>query len=327
MNWMIFCASNAPVRCVLGSGLPALVLSFSMRAGGAEGAAAVEPGPSEMPAHQESRPSEAASNAADAALSPAALEASVAEVPPEESAVPVAPAVASPPAEAALEARVLAAPPKAEPPAPAPVDPNLLPLTYHQKHIDAQLAFGPGWLTDSGVEPYSSSEGVPLLSLRLGGAPIAVGRFAFAVLASGTYGSVSGDVRGLRSSLEFGVLGVGLEARYHFHHLFYGFVRISPGAAFSQTSVLDGQTNFSGDGWAPIFGGHLGGAVRIAGPAEGTVRAPRVWLLLEAGYRYSGNYALTLRAPEDSLVNAAELSMPPFSLSGPDANVALALTF
>lgn len=241
----------------------------------------------------------------------------------DEPGVDPVPAVA--PAEGA---RVLApaATVAAQPP-PAPPDPNTLPFTYHEKHIDVQVAFGPGWLTDSGIEPFSSSEGVALLGMRLGGAPLSVGRFAFAILAEGTYGSVSGSVRGSRSSLELGLLGLGLEARYHFHHLFYGFVRLSPGAGFSQASVDDAGVPLSGDGWAPTFSGHLGLAARIAGPADGSVRAPRVWLLLEGGYRYSDSYALTLRAPEDSPLNAAELAVPPFSLVGPDASVAAMLTF
>lgn len=211
------------------------------------------------------------------------------------------------------------------PPEPLP-DPNTLPFTYHQIHFDLQLSFGPAFLTDAAADPFTSTKAFGLLGARLGVAPLSVGRFAFAALLEGSYGSLGGDARGTRTSLELGLLGVGLEARYHFHHQFYGYARLSPGAAFIQRSLMNPALPLHGGEWAFALGGHAGLALRLAGSADGRVREPRVWLFAEAGYRFTESRASTLRPGAGSAIDV-EFEAPGLSLSGPDLNIGIGLTF
>lgn len=281
----------------------------------AEGAAPEEPGPNET------TPGESADLSA---TSPAGAPAPAA---PEISAQPVdaAPLVAEPGAPRVLPADPYGAQ-AAEPPAEPLPDPNTLPFTYHQIHFDLQLSFGPAFLTDAATDPFSSTKTFALLGARLGVAPLRAGRFAFAALLEGRYGSAGGDARGTRTSLELGVLGVGLEARYHFHHQFYGYARLSPGAAFMQRSLHDPVLPLHGGEWGFALGGHAGLAARIAGSADGRDREARVWLFVEAGYLFTETRASTLR-PAAGSTALVEFEAPGLSLSGPDLALGIALTY
>lgn len=244
-----------------------------------------------------------------------------------EGAAPVVdpdPPPRAPESPLAPEVSPVAAPPELVP-EPAP-DPNTLPFTYHQIHFDLQVSFGPGFLTDAAADPFTSTKTFALVGARLGVAPWSAGRFAFAALLDGGYGSMGGDARGTRTSLELGLLGVGLEARYHFHHQFYGYARLSPGAAFIQRTVMNPGLPLHGAEWAFALGGHAGVALRLAGSSDGRVREPRVWLFAEAGYRFTESRASTLKPGPDSAVDA-ELEAPGLSLSGPDLSIGVGLTF
>jgi hypothetical protein len=308
-------------------------------------AGAASPAPA-SPSPSPTKPSATNPSPADAATAPTAPSVGAGTdptptaeppTPGTESSAPVS-APASPAATApASPAPAPAAPSSAAPPAPVPQvspaeeppaqDPNTLPRTYHEKHFDVQIGVSSAWYPSPTLDPFAARDATGLFSLRFGAFPLVSGHFAFGFLAELAYGSFNGTARANPTSLGLTGLGLGLEARYHFHHRYYAFARATPGANYAQASLAStGSETLSGTSWAFAFGGHLGAAARIWGPDDGSVRAPRAWLIVEGGYRYAGDHSLSLAPPTSSL-DTNPWQPAPVSPSGPDVGFALALTY
>jgi hypothetical protein len=178
------------------------------------------------------------------------------------------------------------------------------------------------------MDPFTPNDASAQFNLKLGAFPLTSGRFAFGFLTELSYSSFSGTARTSPTSLGLTGLGLGLEARYHFHHRYYAFMRATPGASYAQATLSQaGSETLSDTSWAFAFGGHIGAGARIWGPDDGSVRAPRGWLILEGGYRYADSQVLSLDTPPSSSVDTDPWEPEPVSTSGPDFVISLALTY
>jgi hypothetical protein len=212
---------------------------------------------------------------------------------------------------------------------PPPPNPNTLPFTYHAKHLDLQFGLGVAWFPSATVDPFSKQDQMTQVSLRVGAFPFKTHRWAFGFLAEGIFGGMNSNARDQQSSLELGILGLGLESRYHFDHRFFAFGRLSPGALFLQPSLKSAfATDLNGSSWGFTLGGQVGVGARIWGPDDGSVRDARGWLIVGGGYRFATqDDNLTLKAPDDASPAVEPFRPAPIDVTSPELTVALSVTY
>ena len=207
--------------------------------------------------------------------------------------------------------------PKAEKKNKEEIKGNSLPFTYHQKHIDLQLGAQMIGANNDGLQPFSEGAIQTRGFVRGGGAFATMGPLAVALLGDVGWGSTFANVRGLTAQLKNLSLALGLEARYHFHHRFYAYGRVAPGAeaAFAQLGELS-EVSLSDTSWAFSLDSNLGIAARLAGSSDGRKRAFRFWVFAEGGFRYAGKQKLSLEVDEGGPSRPDPLVLDPLSTTG-----------
>ncbi len=210
------------------------------------------------------------------------------------------------------------------------VPPGELPFTYHQKHIDVAAGVSLIGATDSGLDPYRE---IPLLGegfLRVGGTIMTAGPWAVALLGGFGGGAYTSTVRGEESHLSVIQFNLAAEARYHFHHRFYGYGRLAlgPELASSRIGSEGSDLRLTQDNWAFRGEASAGVAMRVIGPSDGRERKPRVWLFLEGGYRLSSSHVQNLSTDEDDgPARPVDFNLESLSTSGGLGSAGLLLTF
>ncbi len=210
------------------------------------------------------------------------------------------------------------------------VPPDDLPFTYHQKHVDIAAGLSLIGATSSGLDPYREN---PLLAegfLRVGGTVMTAGPWAVALLGGFGGGAYSSTVRGEESHLSVLQFNLAAEARYHFHHRFYGYGRLAlgPELASSRIGSEGSDLRLTQKNWAFRGEATAGVAMRVIGPSDGRERKPRVWLFLEGGYRLSSSHAQNLSTDEDDgPARPVDFDLNSLSTSGGLGSAGLLLTF
>jgi hypothetical protein len=282
-----------------------------------------------------------ASGAPAATAAPTASEAPAGEAAPTEApaATEAAPAEAPPAGEASAEA---APDPDADPPvAPGPrvivvqsavraepeeePDYAALPLGYHQKNLFFGLGARLSWVPDGNFDLYSSDDVIPGVALRLGGTVFASGPYSVAVVGEYAFGSASDSARGVETRLAQHLMLLGLEPRWHFLHMLYGYARVSGGIDYVRGELAGGTLGYEGVELA--LAGKLGAAARIAGSRDGRARSARLHVYAEGGYGFVSEFAQSYEAAEDGPARAQPVDAGTLLLSGPELGLGLMLTY
>ncbi len=204
---------------------------------------------------------------------------------------------------------------KAEP----AMDPNLLPFTYHQKHVDVQLGLQLNGAASDGLEPFLDKSAMGKVFLRAGSSVYSRGKMTLAVLADAGTTKVGSSARGTETNLRLVSLGLALEARYHLHHRLYVYGRVAPGAegAFAELGDAFSELVRKDSNWGFAVDSSVGAAMRLAGNSDGRVRALRFWTFVEGGFRYASGHELLLEAHEDSTpARAVPIALNSFNSTG-----------
>lgn len=210
------------------------------------------------------------------------------------------------------------------------VPPNDLPFTYHQKHIDIAAGVSLIGATNSGLDPYRENPVLAEGFLRAGGTLMTAGPWAVALLGGFGGGAYSSTVRGEESHLSVFQFNLAGEARYHFHHRFYGYGRLAlgPELASSRIGSESSGLRLTEKNWAFRGEATAGVAMRLFGPSDGRERDARFWLFLEGGYRLSSSHTQSLSTDEDDgPARPVDFDLASLSTSGGLGSAGLLLTF
>lgn len=207
------------------------------------------------------------------------------------------------------------------------IDPETLPFTYHQRHVDVFAGVRFGWVPDSAFDPFSENDVTIAPQLRLGYAPWATGRFSLAVLGEWSYVGTSANARGTTAALSAHRLGVGFEGRYHFHHWWFGYGRLSPGVLLTSAEFGQGPNRLVGDKAGFRLDAVAGVAARILGSSDGRADEGRLFVYFEGGFDWALSQDLRLSPVEGGALRAVPLDLGALNWSGPHLGGGFAFTF
>ncbi len=210
-----------------------------------------------------------------------------------------------------------------------PPDPNTLPFTYHQKHIDLAAGFRLASATHKGLDLFSESNVLPEFVVRAGGAFLSVDRFSLAVLAEMGLSGTDASLRSSFTNLELTRFTLGIEGRYHMHHRLFGYARVAPGVELATAFLNRGYESEMKDKSAAFqFDAALGMALRLAGNSDGSRRVPRFWAFVEGGFRVAGAHEMELEYPDGAgPARPVPLALSPFATTGGLGTAGLMVTF
>ncbi len=195
-----------------------------------------------------------------------------------------------------------------------------LPQTYHLRHIDVALGPRLSSATHDGLQPYMYEPLTGELVGRVSATVVAQQPWALSVLVQGSGFSRSDAARGVPTSLFILQMGVGLEARYHFHHRAFAYGRLVAGAERAHVEYGDqaGEASVyaSAINWAFFGDANLGAAFRFAGSSDGRKRVPRAWVFVEGGGRFASSHKAELEVDDDGPNRADPVILPNFATNG-----------
>ncbi len=208
------------------------------------------------------------------------------------------------------------------------VDPNSVPFTHHQVNLSAQLGFQINWLTSSTVDAFADKDAVVGPLARIGIAPWASGRFSLAFTPEWSFASTSALARSSATRLGMHRLSLGFEGRYHFHHRYHAYLRVSPGAVVARASLTDAAgAELVDENWAFRLDGTVGLAARLASNSDGTQTGFRLLAYVEGGFDWTASSELRLEATGSRPARVSPLDLGPLDLSSPHAGAGLMLTY
>jgi hypothetical protein len=170
----------------------------------------------------------------------------------------------------------------------------------HQSHWLASIGYRVAFVGNSGLDPFSTDDAVPQVSLAVGRTVFASGNWSLAALALWDWGSLESTARGAKSSLTLNRITLGIEGRYHFFRRLYAFGRLAPGALSSSATLVDNVTGLDQTSVSWVFAGDLSGgaAFEFAGENRGQSRRPRAWVGVEGGYGFASSAELRFKPEE-----------------------------
>jgi len=208
------------------------------------------------------------------------------------------------------------------------VDPNAVHFTHHQVNLSAQLGFQVNWLASSTVDAFADKDAVVGPLARIGIAPWATGRFSLAFTPEWSFASTSARARSSATRLGMHRLSLGFEGRYHFHHRYHAYLRVSPGAVVARASLTDAAgAELVDENWAFRLDGTAGLAARLAGNSNGTQTGFRLLAYVEGGFDWTASSELRLEASGSRPARVSPLELGPLDLSSPHAGAGLMLTY
>jgi hypothetical protein len=181
-----------------------------------------------------------------------------------------------------------------------------------------------------GFDPYSEGNVLPQALLLAAFVPLHVGPFGFGAAAEYDIGRSEAMARGLHSALTMHRIAAGLHAQAELWR-FQLHLRAMAGALHAAAS-LDApamERGLEAANWSWVVDATAGARFRFA--SAGPERDPAVsfWLLVEAGYSFSGEMDLAMAPPEDDSDprQFGILQMPALDASGAVTRLAFALSF
>jgi len=229
----------------------------------------------------------------------------------------VPPADTSPPVM--LQAKAVVRPAAPEQPNPESIDDGK--MGTHQTHWLVSIGWRQGFVSNSGLDPFSENNAVPQFSLGAGRTLLADGNLSLVGMAIWDVGMLESSARGAKTTLAVNRLTLGAEGRYHFVRRLYAFGRLAPGALNWSASLEDGVAGLTQTDSAWSFAGDLsaGAAFEFAGAERGASKRPRAWIAFDGGYGWAGSSKLDLK-PENEAeapVRAQPLALGELAVRGP----------
>ncbi len=209
----------------------------------------------------------------------------------------------------------------------AQIDPERVPYTYHQRHLDLMLGARMTWVSSAGFDPFSSGDVLPQLAVRVGGVVWQKERMSLAIAVDWAGGGANDRARGEPSSIAIHRVGAGAEGRWHVLNSLFGYVRVAPGLLYSRVSLGSGDSRLVGDDFDFSADGAAGLAYRFGGSPDGRKRSARLHVFAEGGYSLATKSDLALQTGEDGPPRSEPIDLGSVRAGGPFVTAGLALTY
>lgn len=207
-------------------------------------------------------------------------------------------------------ARPAAAQDRAEPDAEA--------LGTHQRHLRLELGARAQLVSDAGLDPFSTNDVLPAVTLGASHAFFTRERLSLAALLAFDYGVTSALARSNEASLHVMRFSLGPEARYHVLRVLAVTAKLAPTLARQSAEISTGAgSDLKKVAWKPGFDATLGAALELFGYHSGASRKPRLWLTGEGGYGWTAPTQMSFRPDGPAPQRLQPLELADLSLSGP----------
>lgn len=184
-----------------------------------------------------------------------------------------------------------------------------------------------------GYDPFSASDAMPLGTLFGTVTPWATRPFSVHLAFEWDFGSSSAQARGIRSSMDFHRLALGLELRYLPVSRIMLFARAMPGAIHVGGTVEDASfaDHLEANAWTWGVDTTAGAAARVVAFGDSESPAASMWVGLDMGVRFAGDTALRLRpgglSDDDQGRKFGEIPMADLDLSGFVGRLTVSVSF
>jgi hypothetical protein len=192
----------------------------------------------------------------------------------------------------------------------------------------AEVAYRAGFITDPGLNPFSSRDDFDQFTLHASRTIYSSARFSFAPGIVWDVGTSESTARGADTGLTVHRLTVPFEGRYHLASFLYLYGRVAPGAAAMSARVNDVSApgTLTKSAWLPAIDLSAGGALRFA--TAGRERFG-FWLTGEGGYSWTRSTDLLLSPDlkDDDPRRTDAIDLGHLALKGAFMRVGAAVTF
>ena len=190
---------------------------------------------------------------------------------------------------------------------------------YDFVRINAGLRVG--YIPTSGFDAFAPSDVLTQFSVDATYPVLKDGRFVVGVGLGWDVGGRSDRTRGIVSSLTAHRLAVPVEGRWHFAPWFFGFGKISPGAAAMLATLKDpsSPTTLTTTSWAFAVDATVGASFLLGPRKDLDRRVPHFWVTPELGYSYTTDAPMNLstgREDKDLLGADENVRLASVALSG-----------
>jgi hypothetical protein len=202
-------------------------------------------------------------------------------------------------------------------------------LGNHQKNVRLEIGARTQFVSNRGLDPFSTNDVLPQLSLGASFAFWKQDKLSLAAMAGFDYGGSEANLRSDKASLDLRRFTLAPEARYHVLRILAVTARVGPTLTREAAEVQGSLGTMLKTGWKFGFDATAGAALELWGYENGASNKPRLWLMGEGGYGWTAPMNLTFK-PEDSASvpqRLTALDLGDLSLSGPLFRITAGLSF
>lgn len=198
---------------------------------------------------------------------------------------------------------------------------------------EINLAFGLRSMIvpSAGLDPFSTNDSVPQLSLAAGPTLLRIGAVSFAALAEWDFGRLQSEARGEASSLVIHRLGVGLESRLQLARRLALFAKVAPAAVHLRGSLATAgfERPLVARSWSWSLDTTLGAAFMFANTGPRAAPTSRFWFTGELGYGFAGESSMSFapEADDQDPRTYGAVTLPALRPSGALLRFAVAVSF
>ncbi|MBN2192687.1 MAG: hypothetical protein JW751_07700 [Polyangiaceae bacterium] len=254
-----------------------------------------------------------------------------------EDGAPTEATKAEPPAEsvaASASVVVVTAPANVGPSATeeeAPTMPTLEHLGTYQKHTWVGTGVRTSYVNDPGLDPFAETDALVRLDVGVGRTLFGYRQVSLAAVLDYAVGGRSATARGDATTIMAHQITVAPELRFHVWPRLFVFARPAVGAEYFRASIEESSMNeeLLQRAWAVAYDLSAGAAVQLYGKVSSDARIPRLWLVADGGYGWTGRVDLEMEANDDSDAPARSvpLDLGDLTLRGPQFQIAARLSF
>jgi hypothetical protein len=205
------------------------------------------------------------------------------------------------------------------------------PVDHTREFWRFELGLRGSYVPDAGLDPFSTNDYFPQVSLTASRTIFARGRFSFAPGLSWDYGGRSARARGDMASLDVHRLTLPLEGRAHFGVWGYAFVRGAPGLLVQSARIDDPSAPAPLVKSRALFAADISaGYAWLAWPHDdGEARHAHLWLQGDFGYGWAATERLTLTPdlPDDDPRRTGGIDLGNLKMRGVFFRIAGAVSF
>jgi hypothetical protein len=203
-------------------------------------------------------------------------------------------------------------------------------LGNHQRNIRLEMGARTQFVSSDGLDPFSTNDVLPQLSLGASFAFWTQGKLSVAGVAGFDYGTTTASLRSDEASLDLRRFTLAPEARYHLFRVLALTAKVGPTLTREAAEVSGALgTTMLKTGWKFGFDATAGAAVELWGYANGNSKKPRLWLIGEGGYGWSAPMNLTFKPEASGVVpqRLTPLDLGELSVAGPLFRITAGLSF